>query len=335
MIAEKMLRMWLFMVASASAFRAPGPIHSPLLLAKRGSAVHQLHALPTVSAFQARVPQPIASLALPSIGAAAIWPTAAASGAAAVAAQLMLTAGFKRSSDKAVSSTAGLLAYRIVAFVYTLLLTVVGGALFLNPANWPGSAATAMSAANGTVRFIGAVLFGELLLWDIPCAIWIKKLRRPDLLAHHIGLAVGPALVAMRFLPLFYYAWFIGFSEASSVFLAGNDFFAELHDAVQKTDGESSSRLPGLAQKRDAFQIGAALTFVAVRVCGWAWLVWLLFRDTLAVLPLAVSVGTRTLLRLQLGMAAGFYALQLYWFSKLVAYARGGWEGGSQDDAYN
>ena len=25
------------------------------------------------------------------------------------------------------------------------------------------------------------MLFGELVLWDLPCAIWIKALRRPDL----------------------------------------------------------------------------------------------------------------------------------------------------------
>ena len=28
----------------------------------------------------------------------------------------------------------------------------------------------------GTTRFLAAMLFGELVLWDLPCAIWIKAL---------------------------------------------------------------------------------------------------------------------------------------------------------------
>jgi len=270
--------------------------------------------------------QPV--MALPTIGAAAVWPTAAASGTAAATLQLMLTSLLRRSPDKALSTRPGLRAYRIVAFAYTLLLTVVGGAVFLNPARWPADAATAMLKGDGTARFLGAVLFGELVLWDLPCAIWIPKLRRLDFLLHHAFLAIGPALVAMRYLPLFYYTWFIGLSEASSVFLAANDYFAELGEDVSAHD-ESSPRLPHLAKWRDGTQMAAAGAFVAVRVCGWAVAVWLLFRDTIAVLPLAGSLGVRGFLRLQLLMAAGFYALQLTWFTQLIAYTRKSGLGGS------
>lgn len=279
-----------------------------------------------------RAPAPSASLvALPSIGAQAIWPTAAASGVVAVAAQLTLLTVFKRSKDKAVSSTPGILAYRIVALFFTLALTVIGGALFLNPGRWPAGAAVAMLAPEGTVRFLGALLFGELVMWDLPCAVWIPTLRRPDYLLHHIGLAIGPALVAMRFMPLFYYAWYIGLSEASSVFLALNEIFANLHDNVERT-GQDERRVARLAGWRDSFQIGAAASFVAVRVAGWAWVCWLLLRDTLAVLPLAASHGVRGFLRLQLGMALAFYALQLFWFAKLVAYTLSSGLGGRIPD---
>ena len=308
-----------------------------LALAGSAAAFHVPQALPRAAwargSESAALPRrrPPVALAVPSIGAAAVWPVAAASGAVAAAAQLALVARFRRSTDEALSSEPGLRAYRIVAFAFTLLLAIVGSARFFNPATWPADAATAMLQADGTVRFLGAVLFGELLLWDLPCAIWIKKLRRPDLLIHHIGLAIGPALVASRFLPVFYYAWYIGVSETSSVFLAGNDFFAELHDAEADANA-SSARLPGLARWRDAFQISAAAVFVAVRVVGWAWAVWLLFRDTLAVLPLAASYGVRSFLRLQLAMASGFYCLQLVWFGKLIAYTRQSGLGGSVPD---
>ena len=69
-----------------------------------------------------------------------------------------------------------------------------------------------------------------------------------------------------------------------------------------------------------------------MRVVGWAWAVWLLFRDTLAVLPLAASYGVRSFLRLQLAMASGFYCLQLVWFGKLIAYTRQSGLGGSVPD---
>ena len=80
---------------------------------------------------------------------------------------------------------------------------------------------------------------------------------------------------------------------------------------------------------RDICQIGAAVTFVLVRVVGWGYMVWKLFKDTLAVLPLAASVGVRGFLRLQLFMAFAFYCLQLLWFSKLVAYTRSSGLGGA------
>ena len=190
--------------------------------------------------------------ALPSISAAAIWPTAAASGAVAVAAQLGLLAKFKSSKDPAVRSIAGLLAYRIIALAYTLVLTIVGGALWFNPARWPADAAAAMLVPDGTIRWIGAVLFGELILWDLPSTFWIKKLQKPDLIIHHVGLAIGPALVAMKFLPVFYYAWYIGLSESSSVLLALNEYFASLHTAIEDVEGEESPRLPAIASNATA-----------------------------------------------------------------------------------
>jgi len=183
-----------------------------------------------------------------------------------------------------------------------------------------------MTAPSGTVRFLGAMLFGQLIIWDLPSAAFMKRLRRPDLVLHHLGLAVV-ALVATS-LPVFYYSWFIGLSEASTVPLAANDLFDELHNSVEAAD-PNSPRLPRLAFWRDTCQMFAALSFVAVRVLGWAWVVWLLFRDTLIVLPTSASLGLRGFLRGQLVLASGFFALQLFWFRKLVAYTLTSGFGGS------
>ena len=321
----------LLLPATASALHAQYPLLRHSIYRATPQVNFPIHAPQN----KLRAVQPVALLpALPSISAAAIWPTAAASGAVAVAAQLGLLAKFKSSKDPSVRSIAGLLAYRIIALAYTLVLTIVGGALWFNPARWPADAAAAMLVPDGTIRWIGAVLFGELILWDLPSTFWIKKLQKPDLIIHHVGLAIGPALVAMKFLPVFYYAWYIGLSESSSVLLALNEYFASLHTAIEDVEGEESPRLPAIASKRDGFQIAAAGMFVAVRVLGWGYAVYLLFRDTLAVLPLAASLGVRSFLKLQLFMASAFYGLQLFWFSKLVAYTRSSGLGGSiPDDA--
>ena len=34
-----------------------------------------------------------------------------------------------------------------------------------------------MLTPDGTARWLGAVLFGELVLWDFPCSLFIKKLQ--------------------------------------------------------------------------------------------------------------------------------------------------------------
>jgi len=276
-----------------------------------------------------RTPPPVASM-LPAIGPQHVWRTAAVAGLTALTAQLGLTAILRRHPDKAWSSKPGIVAYRLVALIFGSVLTFMGGALFLNPACWPTTAAAVMTGHNGSVRVLGAVLFGQLVLWDLPTAAFIKRLRRPDLILHHVGLALV-AFIAMRFMPLFYYSWFIGLSEASTLPLAANDLFDELHRNVEESDA-NSPRLPGLASWRDYCQYAASASFVLVRVLGWAWVVFLLFRDTLAVLPSAASIGVRGLLRLQLGFAAAFYALQLFWLKKLVAYTMESGLGGAVPD---
>ena len=64
----------------------------------------------------------------------------------------------------------------------------------------------------------------------------------------------------------FYYSWFIGLSEASTVPLAANDLFDELHNGAAKVEAEGSPRLTRLAFWRDACQVAAAASFVCVRV---------------------------------------------------------------------
>ena len=57
------------------------------------------------------------------------------------------------------------------------------------------------------------MVLGELVLWDLPCAIWVRKLRKPDMLLHHVGMA-AVALNAMSYAPIFYGVFYLGLIEA-------------------------------------------------------------------------------------------------------------------------
>jgi len=277
-----------------------------------------------------RHPDPVALL-LPSCTAQGALGVAAVSGAVGVAAQLALTAVFRRSRSAWLSKEPGYIANQVVAIAYMLAATCIGGAMFCNPSSWPADATTAMLVPDGTIRFLGAVLFGELLIWDLPSAIFVPRLRRPDMLLHHAALAAGPAFIAMAHLPVFYYSWFIGLSELSTLPFCLNELGAYACDALAENEPDSA-KLPALTKFRDVAQIFAALSFVAVRVVGWAAVCYLLLRDTLRVLPVVATAGMRQLLKAQLGFALGFYSLQLYWFSKLVRYTLTSGVGGSRTD---
>jgi len=143
-------------------------------------------------------------LPLPTATADSVLAVAGISGGLAIAAQLGLVAVFKRAKGKPwLSEAPGYVAHQAVALVFMAIATLVGTAAWLSPAAWAGTAATRFLADCGTTRFLGAMLFGELVLWDLPCALWIKQLRRPDSLIHHFAMA-AVAFNAAWVAPIFY-----------------------------------------------------------------------------------------------------------------------------------
>ena len=69
------------------------------------------------------------------------------------------------------------------------------------------------------------MLFGELVLWDLPCAIWIKALRRPDLVIHHVAMA-AVAFNAAWLAPIYYGVFYLGLIELSTIPLNIHEYFA-------------------------------------------------------------------------------------------------------------
>jgi len=274
---------------------------------------------------------------LPACSAAQAPLVALASGSTAALAQTLLSRGMSKSAEPAVATTAGYRAHHAIAFCFMLFASIVGGAVWCSSGGWAGVAASrfaTLGPASDTVRFLAAVLLGELLLWDLPTAFWVKRLRRPDMLVHHAAMAIVAALV-MR-CPVFYGAFYLGFIEISTLPLTANEFFGAAHEANEKQaaaplDAPSLAE-PSLAVRegwmarlawwRDATQVLAALSFVVVR--GFLFTRVTIGRfvpECTSVLRLAgLSVSYRASLQLMIFFTLSFNVLQLYWLFLLLQY---------------
>lgn len=109
------------------------------------------------------------------------------SGGAAVAAQvvLMLTChylGTQRAPS--LRGKGGFIAHQVIAGVYMVLLFVVGSNQWftLAPVGTEDAvlaAAERLFSSHATARWCCAVVLGELVLWDIPCALLVPSLQDP------------------------------------------------------------------------------------------------------------------------------------------------------------
>ena len=124
------------------------------------------------------------SLAVPTVGAAGVAAVAVRAGCVGLAAQLGLYALFKRSKDPVLSSTPGYTAHQVVAFFLMIFVTVLGLLSWLNPPAVAATAAGRLLAPSDSARWLGAMLLGMLVAWDIPTCLKIGRLRKPDALGH-------------------------------------------------------------------------------------------------------------------------------------------------------
>jgi hypothetical protein len=137
-----------------------------------------------------RVPPPAASLATTSG-----WAIAAATGATTLGAQLILTRTYKRSNDVHVRARApAFFAYNAIACALMCAASLVGLVAFCQPSGVPATAVARVLAPTEASRILCAAIFGELICWDLPCTLAIKRLRRPDMILHHtVSLLPVPA----------------------------------------------------------------------------------------------------------------------------------------------
>ena len=91
--------------------------------------------------------------------------------------------------------------------------TTFGVLGWLNPpATAYGAAATAAGrplVTSDAARFLAATLLGALVAWDIPTSLAVPRLRKPDVLVHHLAMA-ATALVGSVYLPTHYGLYYMG-----------------------------------------------------------------------------------------------------------------------------
>ena len=271
------------------------PISSPMtpmraalltLLATPGLALRVAPPTPQLRPL-ARAQPPSMSLALPGCAASGIFAVAAKAGCATGLAQLGLQTFFAKSSDPVVAQAPGYSAHQLVALVLMLYATTFGLLGWLSPPAYTATAAGRLLAVSASARFLGATLLGALLAWDIPTCLAVPRLRKPDVLGHHVAMA-ATALVGCTALPTHYGLYYMGVVELSSIPLTIYDqardgrshpapaaqpvhrhMFAPQAEFAQEAASKSAAvpkeRAASLRALRDSARAVSALCFIAVR----------------------------------------------------------------------
>ena len=221
--------------------------------------------------------------------------------------QLILTVIFRTASNRAVADAAALGAHQVVAFFFMILASLVGGsAWWLGLATPPASAHDRLLAPNGTARWLAAVMAGQLVIWDIPCSLFMKSLRKMDAVLHHVGMAIVGYNVA-KYLPDYYSLYYMGAIELSSIPLQLNDY-CRLNRAVV----EGPDAIPALIKLNSINQMLTAFAFLFVRLLSFSYVTLALcIPDTLATIPTAGE--QKVPLQVLLVLLVAFQILQLYW----------------------
>ena len=169
------------------------------------------------------------------------------------------------------------------------------------------------------------IILGSFLLWDIPTSLVIQKLRKADVVIHHVAMAIVAYVYGKR-IPVHYVLYYFGVSELSSIPLLFYDQWTQSCNTLKEIgDAEGDERIQRFAKQRDFFQIVAAVAFTLVRAVSFTKVsVCNFLPDGWAALPTASKVGMAGVLKFSMTACVGFTALQLYWFSTIVRMACSG-----------
>ena len=211
------------------------------------------------------------------------------------------------------------MAHHIVALLFMIVATAVGFAGWFSPSAATASAVARVLVADGTARWLSAMLLGELLLWDFPCSLFIPKLQVPVIIGHHIGLLATAALACVA--PIYWGTFYLGWAELSNIPLQLIDTLEHAQGVAAEVDAPAATARR-LRAWRDAIWPFFCASFLLVRVIGFTAVTARgLYPDILFALPAAGAL--RAPLLGFLGLGTAFNALMLFWFAEAVGKALG------------
>jgi len=241
------------------------------------------------------------------------------SSAIGVILQLLFRGLLLRSKDPVWNQNAGYTAHEVVALGLMILVSGIGVVGWYSLGQ-TGTSADRLLVADPKARWLATVVLGMFVAWDVPSSLLVAKLRKPDVVIHHICMAIiawiGTFIMPMRY--LFYY---FGVAELSSIPLV---LYSQLNQSYEQCSHDPI-RQTRLRKLRDHMGIVVALSFTWVRAIGFTTVTLREFiPDCRSVLSSLVDVTQRRILHGLIGASLAFTALQLFWFSQIVRLALGG-----------
>jgi hypothetical protein len=151
--------------------------------------------------------------ATPLAQAVGLTPLALAAGVSCLAAQLLLFVAFSYLlPDGPWRRLPGLTAHQCICFPLMIGLACVGVQDWFLSAAVPTSLSGRVLDEHRLGGQLAQLVYGELLLWDIPCGLLVPSLREPLMLAHHFGMA-AVAYATLSPLCSYYAVFFFGAIE--------------------------------------------------------------------------------------------------------------------------
>lgn len=248
-------------------------------------------------------------LALPACPPNDTFPLILRSGFFGIFCQLVFTkvlqkADFVKGKD---GSLASYTAHNIVAMGLMLLVSCLG---IIGWSSLPSCPFDRLITPNASARWLASVVAGMFIFWDVPTSIYVPQLRKPDVLIHHVAMALV-ALVGAIWIPMEYIFFYFGVSEISSVPLLLYDQLSVMNEDSLVADSKILA----------FFQAFAAIAFTCVRAVWFTRVTLLYFLpDVRSVLRGTSQISSTTANGLRFGgtMSLAFTLLQLFWFSKIL-----------------
>ena len=310
------LLLFIVFILSTSAFQShPFLVHAdPVPLSKLQPKSRKSRS--TATHLHATLPSTNLLTLLPTCSAANVNTLAATAGCVGLLSQLAIYNIFRRSKDAVISRNAGHTAHTIVALALMVLVSSIGLVGWFSNPTTTCTAAGRLLLVSSQARWLGAIITGMFLCWDIPTSIVIQKLRKPDMIVHHICTAVC-AYVGAVAAPMHYLFYYLGVIEISSLpLLIYGQLSQNVNICTEVGDLERRDKLQTLQDKVETI---AAISFTLVRVYSFTKVTLFNFiPDNLTVLPTAAAAGFARVLRFLVVASIGFTALQLYWFSTML-----------------